>query len=185
MKTVALLLAKKDSGRLPNKNSLEFQGQPMFLHQLEKCLKIFDEVYVSSNSQWMLDQAEMNGGIPIKRGDELCGDTPNIPVYQHALSQMKDVDAIVAVQVNSPTVHLNVIALVKHLVGLLCIDEVMTCHPDRTIYGSVWGISASKLKSYGDPYKPNPDVLVRDRSVDIHNLADLELARRFGLPNKL
>src|ERR1039457_6552775 len=98
-KTVALLLAKKDSGRLPKKNTLDFNGVPMFLVNLKKCLKIFDECYVSSDNQWILDTVETNGGIPILRGEELCGDTPNIPVYQHAVKHMKDVDSIVAVQV--------------------------------------------------------------------------------------
>lgn len=180
MKTVALLLAKSKSNRLPIKNTLDFGGRPMFLVNLEKCLKIFDEVYVSSDSQWILDQAEANGGIPILRGEDLCGDTPNIPVYQHAVEHMKDVDSIVAVQVNSPTVDLNVIALVKHLVGNLLIDEVMTCHSDRSIYGSVWGLSVGKLKNYGDPYEPSPDVLVRDRSIDIHTEQEYKLALRFA-----
>lgn len=151
----------------------------MFLVNLEKCLKIFDQVYVSSDSQYILDRAEAAGAIPILRGEELCGDTPNIPVYQHALKHMRDVDSIVAVQVNSPTIDINTIALAKHMVHVLAIDEVMTCHPDYSIYGSVWALRTSKLKRYGDPYKPKPEILIVDRSVDIHTLEDLNLAKRW------
>lgn len=150
----------------------------MFLVNLEKCLKIFDYVYVSSDSQWILEQVEQNGGIPILRGEELCGDTPNIPVYKHALQHMKDADAIVAVQVNSPTVDTNIIAMAKHLVDL-GVSEVMTCHPDYSIYGSVWAIRASKLKSYGDPYSPKPEILLLDRSIDIHTEVDYKLALKW------
>lgn len=150
----------------------------MFLVNLEKCLKIFDKVYVSSDSHWILDRVAQNGGIGILRDESLCGDVPNIPVYKHALQFMGDVSSIIAVQVNSPTVDINTIALVKHLVTL-GVQEVMTCHPDYSIYGSVWGLTVDKLKNYGDPYKSKPDVLVLDRSIDIHTEADYKLAQRW------
>ena len=57
----------------------------MFLVNTEKCLDIFDSVYVSSDSKEILKQAQEIGAIPILRSEDLCGDTPNIPVYQHAL----------------------------------------------------------------------------------------------------
>ena len=128
----ALILAKKGSKRLRNKNILSFQGKPMFLVNVEKCLRIFDKVFVSSDSDYVLDQAEMAGAIPIKRGEELCGDVPNIPVYQHALQFMGETDGIVAVQANSPTIDINIIGLGKKLMewGL---NEVMIL-PRRPIH---------------------------------------------------
>jgi len=144
----------------------------MFLINVEKCLKIFKKVYVSSDSNEMLSKAKRMGAIPILRDKELCGDTPNIPVYQHALKFMpKDIAGIVAVQANSPTIELSVITGAKMLIeeGK---EEVMTCHEDRSIYGSVWAISLDKLMNYGDPYKPQPEVKIIDRSVDIHTMED-------------
>lgn len=147
----------------------------MFLHAVEKCLKIFDEVYVSSDSQEILDQAKHAGAKTILRSEELCGDTPNIPAYQHAYSCMGQPDGIVAVQANSPTVPEQVIYLAKSLLEM-GVDEVMSCHTDYQIYGSVWGLSAKKLLDYGNPYEPKPNILIQDNSVDIHTQDDLERA---------
>lgn len=167
----ALILAKSQSGRLPNKNTLEFNGVPMFVNNLRKCKEFFPKVYVSSDSDSILRDAELAGAIPIKRSVNLCGDVPNIPVYQHALDKMDDCDGIVAVQANSPTIKPETILLVKRIVEAGA-QEVMTCWPDHSIYGSVWALSKKKLLSYGDPYNPRPDVLVVDTSTDIHTLED-------------
>jgi len=173
---VGLILAKSQSNRLTNKNTLDFHGQPMFLVNTKKCLDIFDSVYVSSDSTEILKQAQKIGAIPILRNEDLCGDTPNILVYQHALQYIpKDIIGIVAVQANSPTLESSVITGAKMLLeeGK---DEVMTCHEDRSIYGSVWGISRQKLENYGDPYKPNPNVTIVDRSIDVHTMLDYQRA---------
>jgi CMP-N-acetylneuraminic acid synthetase len=149
----------------------------MFMVNVHKCLHIFDKVYVSSDSDWILDMATQAGAIGIKRGEDLCGDTPNIPVYQHALQFMGDVDGIVAVQANSPTVEANIIAIAKELVEK-GVPEVMTCHLDYRIYGSVWAIRTDKLKDYGNPFKPFPQILIVDKSVDIHLEKDYNNALR-------
>ena len=148
----------------------------MFLENTIKCKKVFgDSVYVSSDSKKILDQAIKVGAIPILRGENLCGDTPNIPVYQHALKVMPDdVQGIVAVQANSPTIDIEIIKEIKKLMeeGK---KEVMTMHEDGTIYGSVWAISKNKLLNYGDPYKPQPEIKILDTSVDIHNQEDYNM----------
>lgn len=144
----------------------------MFLVNTKKCLELFDLVYVSSDSMDILKQAEKAGAIPILRSTDLCGDTPNIPVYRHAMEVMpKDIVGIVAVQANSPTVPLEVIKRVKILMEEGA-KEVMTCHPNREIYGSVWGISRDCLKAYVDFYKPKAIVKVIDYSTDIHSTED-------------
>ena len=144
----------------------------MFLVNTKKCLELFDSVYVSSDSREILKQAEEIGAIPILRSEELCGDIPNIPVYQHALRIMpKDIQGIVAVQANSPTVPSGVIEKVKILMNEGA-KEVMTCHPDHELYGSVWGISRDTLNSYTDFYNPQPVVRIIDHSIDIHTSAD-------------
>lgn len=148
----------------------------MFLVNVEKCLTLFKQVYVSSDSPEILKQAEAVGAIPIYRGAELCGDTPNIPVYQHALEQMGDVDGIVAVQANSPSIKRTLISLASELL-LMEVKEVMTCHQDYSIYGSIWAINAKRLREYGDPYNPKPTILLVDNSIDIHTEEDLWKAK--------
>lgn len=176
-KLVALILAKADSGRLKNKNTLMFHGKPMFLWNVEKCVSLFDKTYVSSDSEDILDWADSRGAIAIKRPADLCGDTPNILVYKHALLHMGDVDGIVAVQANSPTVSTEVIEKVKD--AMQYYDEVMTIDSQYNRYGSVWGLSRERLASYktmSDYYGTTPDYKVKDRSIDIHTIKDFNKA---------
>jgi len=132
-------------------------------------------VYVSSDSEEMLKQAEAIGAIPILRGEELCGDVPNIPVYKHAVKQMQDCDGIVAVQANSPTIEPNLIVVAKRIMEM-GVDELMTCDKNYAIYGSIWALTKKLLFNYPDPYRPKPDVLIIDTSTDIHTERDYILA---------
>jgi len=177
MKTVGLIIAKGNSSRLKNKNRRDFKGKPMFQWNLEKCLRIFKKVYVSSDSDFILEIALQLGATPIKRPLELCGDVPNIPVYQHALGEMMiKPDIIVAVQANSPTIKQHLIQWTKDLMEEHHFSELMTCHQDFTIYGSIWAIQTWFLEHYEDPYSPKPEVLLTDPSKDIHTLADFNKA---------
>jgi len=171
----ALILAKSGSKRLKDKNILWFHGKPMFLVNIEKCVKIFEKVFVSSDSELMLREAKEVGAIPIKRGQDLCGDTPNIPVYQHALKHMGELGGIIAVQANSPNLEHNLIVLAKNIMESGA-QELLTCHEDYSIYGSIWAISKLRLDSYPDPYNPKPDVMLVDTSVDIHTRHDYNKA---------
>jgi CMP-N-acetylneuraminic acid synthetase len=47
-----------------NKNCQDFCGKPMFIWNLEKCLDIFDRVYVSSDSDEILELATRLEVIP-------------------------------------------------------------------------------------------------------------------------
>lgn len=170
MSIVGLMLVKSDSSRLPNKNTLPVKGVPMFVVNLKKCLKIFDRVYVSSENLEILDTAMKLGAIPIKRPKNLCGDTPNITVYKHALREIPE-EKIVAVQANSPTIDIETIKSIKMIMAF-GFNEVMTCHKDYSIYGSVWALTSERIRKYKDPYKPTPEVLVVDNSIDIHSLED-------------
>ena len=181
----ALLLVKEHSTRLPGKNTMDFFGKPMFLWNVEKCLRFFSNVYVSSDSQRILGMAAQAGALTILRGDDLVGDVPDIPVYQHAIDFMEGVDGIVAVHGNNPTIEPNIIALVKHHIEI-GVPEVMTCHPTtenpnyheqhNKIYGSVRGMSVARLLLYGDPYKPKPNILIEDTSIEIETPESLEKA---------
>lgn len=183
--SVALLLVKEKSRRLPGKNTMDFKGKPMFLWNVEKCLSLFDRVYVSSDSSRILKMATEAGAMAIRRGEELCGDVPDIPVYQHALSKMRDVSAVVAVHANNPTIDKNLIALTKKLLDS-GVQEVMTCYPmthsehyhdqHNRIYGSIRGMSVERLAHYPDPYHPNPDVLITDVSTEIETPESFEKA---------
>jgi len=176
MKIVGLLGAKANSKRLPNKALLDFHGKPMFQWNVEKGVKIFKKMYVTSDSKEILKKSEELGAIPIMRYDPKLMKCPNITYYKHALQYMDNPDVIVAIQINSPTVDVKLIKRVKELMER-GYDEVKTCHEDYTDYGSVWAINVKKLKVYSNPYKANPNVWIIDRSVDIHNKNDYRRAR--------
>lgn len=149
----------------------------MFLVNVEKSLKIFEKVYISSDTEEVIGPAEALGAIPIWRDENLCGDTPNIPVYQHAITHMGNVAGFVAIQANSPNISPT---LIRHTLTLMetgDFDEIMTCHPDYSIYGSIWAMKRMRLRKYPDPYNPKPDVLLVDTSIDIHTRNDYKEAQ--------
>jgi CMP-N-acetylneuraminic acid synthetase len=148
----------------------------MFVWNMEKCRRLFTRTYVSSDSEAILEMAEDRGAIPIKRPLELCGDTPNIPVYRHALEYMDGVQKIFAVQANSPTLKESILYQAKSIMERYKFNELMTCHPGGKIYGSIWALTRERLIDYGDPYNPIPDILLLDRSTDIHTEDDLQKA---------
>jgi CMP-N-acetylneuraminic acid synthetase len=183
-KSVAgLLLVKEHSSRLPGKNTMDFGGKPMFLWNTEKCLGIFEKVYVSTDSEKIADMAKQVGALPIMRGAELGGECPNVTVYHHAISSIKE-DAFVAVHANNPLLDCALIKMAKAVI-LTGSEEVMTCHPmthgsvykdqHNKIYGSVWGMTKDRIRNYPDPYRPNPDVLLVDDSIEIETKDDYDL----------
>lgn len=143
----------------------------MFVWNLRKCLEVFGECYVSSDSDEVLQMARDNGGRAIKRGQDLCGGTPNIPVYQHAMRFM-NCDILVAVQANSPDLDIELIKTAKQIMLVGC-NELMTCASTFVPYGSIWAMTRERLENYGDPFNPTPKVLLVDTSKDIHTKEDL------------
>ena len=170
MRIAAIMLIKKNSKRLLNKNWRCYRGKPMFQWNLEKCLMLFNEVYVSSDDDRILDMAEALGAIGIRRPPELLEAT-NIECYQHVAKTMK-CDAFVAVQANSPDLRTTLIQYTKDLLNLGH-EEVKTCNYDRTDYGSIWAMTIDKLKTYPDPYNACPSIWIKDPSVDIHCIEDI------------
>ncbi len=164
------MLVKKDSSRLKNKNWRSYKGKPMFQWNLEKMLLVFDEVYVSSDNDGILRQAQEIGAFGIKRPKELLEAT-NIDCYKHAQGFM-GADAFIAVQANSPETGVKLIKYGKDLLELGH-SEVKTCHTDGTDYGSIWGMTSEKLADYPDPYNAKPSRWIKDFSVDIHDINDV------------
>lgn len=189
MKSVALIIAKKDSSRLPDKNFRNFCGQPMFIWNLKKCLSLFNKVYVSSDYDFILKESKKLGAIPIQRPAELCqSDVPNIPVYQHALQFMDNPDIVVAVKADSPNIKLEIIQRIKELMERYDYNEIMTAYSvwgyqdKNCLYGSVWALKRDRLENYPDMLNPEPELLVVDGAIDIHSEEDFKKAEQ-EMPN--
>jgi len=177
MKIIAVILAKSDSKRLPSKNTLDFCGKPMFIWNTEKCLPIFpDGTYVSSDSDQTLQMAIDAGARTHKRTWRLCGDKPNMKVYQDIIKKV-DCEGIVAVQANSPTVSIRNILIGKKLLEWGT-SEAITQDRYGKIYGSVWALTRKTIEECtpGDMWERHPDVTYFCDSIDIHTPEDFKKA---------
>jgi len=76
-KVTAIILARGGSKGIPNKNILEFLGKPLVAWSViqAKLTKEIDDVYISSDSDEILNIAGKYGAIKIKRPDDISGDT--------------------------------------------------------------------------------------------------------------
>ncbi len=76
-KVIAVILARGGSKGIPKKNILEFAGHPLVAWSViqAKNTKEIDEVYVSSDSDEILNIAERYGAKLIKRPDKYASDT--------------------------------------------------------------------------------------------------------------
>jgi len=77
---IALIPARGGSKRIPQKNLRLFAGQPLFTHALRaaQASNVFDEIYVSSDSEAILVAAKDHGATPVQRGPELSSDFAGI-----------------------------------------------------------------------------------------------------------
>ena len=92
-KITAIILARGGSKGIPNKNILNFVGKPLVAWSIiqAKLTKEIDEVYISSDSDKILDIAESYGAKKIKRPDGISGDhAKSEEAILHALEVIGD-----------------------------------------------------------------------------------------------
>ena len=108
MKTVAIILARGGSKGIPEKNIINFCGKPLLAWTIEQCRDGgVGEVYVSSDSDKILEVGEEYGAVSISRPEEISGDSASSESgWSHALkiieSESGKVDWVLAPQVTSP-----------------------------------------------------------------------------------
>lgn len=76
-KVIAIILARGGSKGIPRKNVLDFAGHPLVAWSViqAKQTKEIDEVYISSDSEEILNIAKHYGALVIKRPDKYANDT--------------------------------------------------------------------------------------------------------------
>ena len=103
---IAIIPAKKDSNRLPDKNMRPLLGRPMLEHAINyaKQSNRLSQIYVSTDDKAIADFTECQGVEVIIRPPSLGGETPLLDVYRHALNILlpKNVETVVGVQVDHP-----------------------------------------------------------------------------------
>lgn len=110
-KILAIITARGGSKRLPNKNILDLNGQPLISYSIQEALKskYIDETMVSTDSKEIAEVAESFGAsIPFIRPSKLAqDDTSSIDTIFHTLeyyekSLKKRFDYFVLLQPTSP-----------------------------------------------------------------------------------
>ena len=76
-KVTAIILGRGGSKGIPNKNILDFLGKPLVAWSViqAKLTSEINDIYISSDSDTILNIGEKYGAIKIKRPDEISGDT--------------------------------------------------------------------------------------------------------------
>ena len=105
----AIVLARGGSKGIPGKNIIDFCGRPLIAWTIEQCgaSKNIRNVWVSSDSQDILDVAKTWGARPIKRPEEIAGDyASSESAWLHAVDFIEQktgpIDMVLAPQATSP-----------------------------------------------------------------------------------
>ena len=108
MNVIAIILARGGSKGIPQKNIINFCGKPLLAWTIEQCLAGgVNMVYVSSDTEEILDVAKNYGAQSIKRPKNISGDKATSESgWLHALEvidkQPDNIDWVLAPQVTSP-----------------------------------------------------------------------------------
>mgnify|MGYP001223730198 CR=1 FL=1 len=100
----ALIAVREGSCRVPKKNIRNFAGTSLLKIKIEQAMKVksIDKVFVSSDSEEMLNLALSLGATPIKRAAKYCSNSiPMNEVYKHLAESIRG-DHIVYLHVTSP-----------------------------------------------------------------------------------
>ncbi len=151
MKVIAIIPARLESHRLPNKVLIDIIGIPMIMHvynALQTCSHI-NEVYIATDSDEIKQNLEPRGCKIIMTGDCSSG-TERVFV---ALKELGDFDIVINVQADEPLIKAH------HLSQLV---ELLETNPEAEI--------ATLIETIKDEYEysdPNTVKVVQDR----HNRA--------------
>lgn len=106
----AIILARGGSKGIPKKNIMDFVGKPLLAWSILQALDsgVVDAVFVSSDSNEILEVAARYGAVAIKRPDDLATDTSSSEVaLLHVLDRIRsergaDPERVVFLQATSP-----------------------------------------------------------------------------------
>ena len=105
---IAIILARGGSKGIPNKNIVNFCGKPLLVWSIEQAKKTgkISSVWVSSDSEKILEIAKQNGTNTILRPASLSTDTSTGESgYLHALNEIEKkekIDIVISLQATSP-----------------------------------------------------------------------------------
>ena len=178
---VAIIPAKGESSRLPNKNMYPVAGKPMIYYSIKIAQEseMIDEVYVSTDSDEIAAYAEAKGAKVIRRGNELGGETPVVDVYKHALKSINnpDIKVAVGIQPDHPDRTVCIDEAIKYLIAKNA-EEVISVDRAGVVNGSLKIMKAEALHEG----RIGRVLTVMDQCTNIHTPEDVIRAeQRIGI----
>jgi len=133
MNIVAIILARGGSKGVPKKNVIDFCGKPLIAWTIDNCIKGgANSVWVSSDSDEILEISSKYGANKIKRPNEIAGDfATSETAWLHAIDyiELKEekIDWVIAPQVTSPLREANDISKAITLAKENIHDSFFSC----------------------------------------------------------
>ncbi|MDP1853043.1 MAG: N-acetylneuraminate synthase family protein [Candidatus Omnitrophota bacterium] len=174
---VAIIPAKTDSKRLPNKNMALINGKPLLYYTIKTAKEcgLLDKIYVSTDSATIAEFAKKEGISVIMRPAELAGETPVVEVYRHALLNVPDEDIVyvVGLQPDHPDRTIDLEKAIKFALEK-DLDDLISIDSSGLKNGSIRIMKAQALKE--GRISVNSGSII-DNSTNIHSLGDLKIAQ--------
>lgn len=105
-KTIAIIPARGNSKRLPNKNSKLLGGMPLLVYSINYAKQhgFIDAIYVTTDDKEIKNVALQHGALVIDRPKELSGDfEPTVTALKHVLHSIDgDVENVILLQPTNP-----------------------------------------------------------------------------------
>jgi CMP-N,N'-diacetyllegionaminic acid synthase len=176
---VAIIPARGGSKRLQGKNIYMFKGKPLMVHTIDACKasSYIDEIYVSSDDDEILNVAEANGCIALRRPVELADDTtPKIVAIRQAfkdpsVSAMGEPDIVIIPQANSPQITSEQINCGFELMFKHNLWEVMSANSNG-VQNAAFRI-VTKEALFNEFLSAHCGFVVAE-NIDVHTLEDLQ-----------
>ena len=172
---IAVIPAKGQSTRLPNKNMSDINGRPMldFTIEYARRSKLISEIYVSTEDAVIAEHCKSQSIEVITRDASLCGETPIIDVYRDAYMQLENsrIDTLVGLQPDHPDRWLGVDDVIDQFIDSNA-EQLISTEADGTKNGAHYILSKSVLLG-----KCPKDIhTVIDDCTNVHFIQDIERA---------
>ena len=147
MKIVGIISARAGSKRVPNKNIKPLNGKPLIAYTIEAALAAtqLDRIIVSTDGEEISNVAmSLGADVPFIRPEELAqDDTPDKPVFRHALNWLKTnanytADAVVILRPTTPFKTAGLIDEVIEFFKSSGADSARTVTKSEGVYHPYW-----------------------------------------------
>ena len=159
-KVVAIIPAREGSKSIKNKNIVLLNGKPLIYYTIKEALKskYIDKIICSTDSQKIAEIAKKYGAeVPFIRPKELArDDTPDLPVFYHALNWLKtnskeNFDFVLNLRPTSPLRTVQQIDEIIDMMDKTNCDSVKTLIPVKQHPMKMWRLRDQKNNKI-EPY---------------------------------